>query len=203
MEHPEGPLGQVVAALSVSRAAAQVIDAEGRLAWVSGQMMLLSGADDDTDVGIGAPVDEVLERPVWRRLLTEQAATTLRKDLHPRLADPAGDHTPLWVLPLDLQVGSRERSVGMLGVALRHADGSPMGAVLIYAPLLPARVLALVSEGDEAMFTRMADLSEPAQRPGRDRLRRPRRVRATLASSADPRLLRADPRDHLGVRCAR
>jgi class 3 adenylate cyclase len=40
-----------------------------------------------------------------------------------------------------------------------------MGAVLIYAPLLPARVLALVSEGDEAMFTRMADLSAPAQRP--------------------------------------
>jgi class 3 adenylate cyclase len=165
VEHPAGPLGHVVAALEVSRAAAQVVDAEGRLAWVSEQMMLLSGADEDTDVGVGALVDEVLERPVWRRLLTEQAGTTLRKDLHPRLADPAGDHTPLWVLPLDLQVGSRERSVGMLGVALRHADGSPMGAVLIYAPLLPARVLALVSEGDEAMFTRMADLSEPAQRP--------------------------------------
>ncbi|MDD7937204.1 adenylate/guanylate cyclase domain-containing protein [Actinomycetospora lutea] len=53
----------------------------------------------------------------------------------------------------------------MLGVTLRHPDGSPLGAVLIYAPLLPARVLALVSEGDEAMFTRMADLSAPAKRP--------------------------------------
>jgi class 3 adenylate cyclase len=65
----DGPLGDVLSALAESRAAAQVVDAKGRLAWVSEQM------------------------------------------------------------------------------------------------LLPARVLALVSEGDEAMFTRMADLSAPAQRP--------------------------------------
>jgi len=165
VEGPDGgPLADVVAALARSRAAAQVVDAHGRLAWVSEQMLVLSGADDHTDVGIGQPLDEVLERPVWSTLLTPQAAETLRGELHPRLADPQGS-APLWVLALDLQVGARRRSVGLLGVALRHGDGTPMGAVLIYAPLLPARVLALVSEGDEAMFTRMADLSEPAQRP--------------------------------------
>jgi hypothetical protein len=126
-------------------------------------MLLLAGADAGTDVGIGHHVDEVLERPVWRELLTAGAAETLRAELHPRLTDP--DTTPLWVLAIDLQVGARRRAVGLLGVALRHPDGSPLGAVLVYAPLLPARVLALVSEGDEAMFTRMADLSAPAQRP--------------------------------------
>jgi len=161
---PEGPLGEVVTALATGRAAAQVIDAEGRLAWVSEQMLMLAGADD-ADVGLGRHVDEVLARPVWRELLTPESVETLRRDLHPRLDDQAGTVAPLWVLPLDLQVGARKRAVGMLGVTLRHSDGSPMGAVLIYAPLLPARVLALVSEGDEAMFTRMADLSEPAQRP--------------------------------------
>jgi class 3 adenylate cyclase len=165
VEGPDGPLGEVVAALSAGRAAAQVVDANGCLAWVSEQMLVMAGADDETDVGIGRHVDEVLERPIWRDLLTSGAVETLRRDLHPRLEDAAGTHAPLWVLPLDLQIGARERSVGMLGVTLRQADGSPLGAVLIYAPLLPARVLALVSEGDEAMFTRMADLSEPAQRP--------------------------------------
>jgi class 3 adenylate cyclase len=128
-------------------------------------MLLMAGADEDTDVGIGHHVDEVLERDVWRALLTPSAVETLRRDLHPRLDDPAGTHAPLWVLPLDLQVGERERTVGMLGVTLRRADGTALGAALIYAPLLPARVLALVSEGDEAMFTRMADLAVPAQRP--------------------------------------
>ena len=165
MGGPEGPLGEVATALAAGRTAAQVIDAHGRLAWVSEQMLMLAGADDDTDVGYGEHVDEVLERPLWRDLLTPEAVETLRHDLHPRLDDQTGPAAPLWVLPLDLQVGSRQRSVGMLGVGLRHADGSPMGAALIYAPLLPARVLALVSEGDEAMFTRMADLSEPAKRP--------------------------------------
>ena len=164
MGGPEGPLGEVATALAAGQTAAQVIDAHGRLAWVSEQMLMLAGADDDTDVGYGEHVDEVLERPLWRDLLTPEAVETLRATCTPaRRPDRAP--APLWVLPLDLQVGARQRSVGMLGVGLRHADGSPMGAALIYAPLLPARVLALVSEGDEAMFTRMADLSEPAKRP--------------------------------------
>lgn len=160
---PDGRLGEVVDALAAGRTAAQVVDGEGRLAWVSEQMQLLAGVDEETDLGIGHHLDEVLEREVWHDLLTAEAAETLRHELHPRLADP--ETAPLWVLALDLRVGGRRRGVGMLGVTLRHPDGSPLGAVLIYAPLLPARVLALVSEGDEAMFTRMADLSAPAQRP--------------------------------------
>jgi class 3 adenylate cyclase len=160
-----GLLGDVVDALCGSRSAAQVIDAEGRLAWVSEQMLTMAGAGDDTVVGIGEHLDDVLEHPIWRDMLTPDAVETLRKDLHPRLADTTGELAPLWVLPLQLQVGERRRGIGMLGVTLRHADGTPLGAVLVYAPLLPARVLALVSEGDEAMFTRMADLSAPAQRP--------------------------------------
>lgn len=160
---PDGPLGEVVAALAAGRTAAQVVDAQGRLAWVSEQMQLLAGVAEGTDLGLGRHLDEVLEREVWFDLLTAEAAETLRRELHPRLEDPTS--TPLWVLSLDLRIGGRHRGVGMLGVTLRHPDGSPLGAVLIYAPLLPARVLALVSEGDEAMFTRMADLSAPAQRP--------------------------------------
>jgi class 3 adenylate cyclase len=160
----EGTLGELVEALEQSRAAAMVVDDEGRLAWVSEQMLLLSGADADSEVGIGEHVEEVLTHPVWRAVLTAEAVEDLHGSLGARL-DGATGLPPLWVQPLDLQFGGRRRGVGMLGVSLRHDDGAVIGTALIFAPLLPARVLALVSEGDEAMFTRMADLSTPAPRP--------------------------------------
>lgn len=165
MGEVDGALGEVVEALTQSRAAAQVVDAEGRLAWVSEQMMLLGGADATTDVGIGEHVEEVLTREVWRAVLTAEAVDALRTSVGARVNGTADNLPPLWVQPLDLQFGSRRRAVGMLGVSLRDDDGTALGTALIFAPLLPARVLALVSEGDEAMFTRMADLSTPAPRP--------------------------------------
>ncbi len=159
-----GVLGEVVGALEESRAAAQVIDADGRLAWISDQMLLLAGADAGTDLGIGEHVEEVLAREVWRGVLTAEAVDALRDSLGARLKGETG-FPPLWVQPLDLRFGGRRRAVGMLGVSLRDDHGDALGTALIFAPLLPARILALVSEGDEAMFTRMADLSEPAPRP--------------------------------------
>jgi hypothetical protein len=118
----DGALGDVLTALAESRAAAQVVDAEGRLAWVSEQMLLLAGADAGTDVGIGHHVDEVLERPVWRELLTAGAAETLRAELHPRLTDPGT--TPLWVLAIDLQVGARPRCCSPTSTARARCRGA-------------------------------------------------------------------------------
>ena len=45
MGEVDGALGEVVAALEESRSAAQVVDAERRLAWVSDQMLLLGGVE--------------------------------------------------------------------------------------------------------------------------------------------------------------
>jgi class 3 adenylate cyclase len=154
----------VIEALEASRSASQVYDGDGRLRWVSDQLLQLAGADADTDVGYGLHVDEGLELPLWSRLLSEQARRGLREDLEQRLA-AGGDLPPVWVSPVELDLAQRRRPVGMLGVTLRSSDGSLAGTALVFAPLLPARVLALVSEGDEAMFTRMADLTEPRRRP--------------------------------------
>jgi class 3 adenylate cyclase len=154
----------VIEALEASRTASQVYDGDGRLRWVSEQLLQLAGADEGTDVGYGLHVDEGLELPLWSRILSEQARRGVREDLEQRLA-AGGDLPPVWVSPVELDLAQRRRPVGMLGVTLRSSDGSLAGTALVFAPLLPARVLALVSEGDEAMFTRMADLTEPRRRP--------------------------------------
>ncbi|MDP9068780.1 MAG: adenylate/guanylate cyclase domain-containing protein [Actinomycetota bacterium] len=49
-------------------------------------------------------------------------------------------------------------------VRLHDDDGSFLGTVIFYDPGLPARVLALVSRGDEGMFQRMARLVEPGRK---------------------------------------
>ncbi|MCD2188315.1 adenylate/guanylate cyclase domain-containing protein [Actinomycetospora soli] len=154
----------VVDALIESRTASQVYDDDGRLEWVSDQMLQLAGADGDTEVGRGMHLDEGLELPIWSDMLSESTRAELRADLARRL-QPDHDLAPLWVSPVELNLAGRSRPVGMLGLTLRGPDGRPAGTALVFAPLLPARVLALVSEGDEAMFTRMADLTEPGRRP--------------------------------------
>jgi class 3 adenylate cyclase len=154
----------VTEALVESRTAAQVHDDDGRLEWVSDQLLQLAGADDSTEVGLGLHLDEGLELPLWSGMLSDATRAELRADLARRLT-PSHDLPPLWVSPVELYLAGRTRPVGMLGLSLRAADGRPAGTALVFAPLLPARVLALVSEGDEAMFTRMADLTEPGRRP--------------------------------------
>ncbi len=154
----------VVEALAASRAAAQVYDEDGRLAWVSEQLLELAGADASTEVGYGTHVAEGLELPLWASILSPDARHALREDLEARIGAD-GDAAPVWVCPVELDLARRRRPVGMLGVTVRAADGTIAGTALVFAPLLPARVLALVSEGDEAMFTRMAELTEPRRRP--------------------------------------
>jgi class 3 adenylate cyclase len=154
----------VIDALVDSRTASQVHDDAGRLQWVSEQLLQLAGADDSTEVGLGMSLDEGLELPIWSDMLSDTTREELRADLARRL-QPDHDLPPLWVSPVELNLAGRNRPVGMLGLGLRAPDGRPAGTALVFAPLLPARVLALVSEGDEAMFTRMADLTEPGRRP--------------------------------------
>jgi class 3 adenylate cyclase len=154
----------VIDALEASRTASQVYDGEGRLRWVSEQMLELAGADGSTEIGYGLHLGEGLELPLWSAMLSADARRALREDLERRFA-AGNEPAPVWVSPVELNLAQRRRPVGMLGVTVRAADGTLAGTALVFAPLLPARVLALVSEGDEAMFTRMADLTEPRRRP--------------------------------------
>ena len=48
-------------------------------------------------------------------------------------------------------------------IAINDYDGEVVGAVSIYHPGQPARVLAMLARGDEQMYTRMTDLIEPGR----------------------------------------
>jgi class 3 adenylate cyclase len=148
--------------LAKTRTAAQVFDHQGRLAWVSEELIRLAGTDADADVGLGTlPVDG--DRPIWHKMLTEDSLEALVGELHRRV-DPSSDWAPAWVGPVQLRVPGRRLTIGLLGVTLRGRDGSVLGSALIYAPLLPARVLALLAEGDAAVFDRLATLTTPGRR---------------------------------------
>lgn len=157
-------LDDAVAVLRATGAAAQVYDHEGRMYWVSEELMRLAGAETDEEVALGERVDGDAGGPAWSALVGEEEFAALRVELTERLATDA-EHPVLWGHPGALGMTGRRLRIDMLGITLRAADGALAGSALLYAPSLPARVLALVSEGDRAMFARMADLTTPAQRP--------------------------------------
>lgn len=153
-------LDGTIAALS----AAQVFDADGKLAWASDELRTLVGVDRDSDVAVGRRGETILDHPVWRASLSDESVEELREELVRRL-DPSGPREPVWAAPLKLHLAGRFLSVGLFGVTVRAEDGTVAGTALTYEPALPARVLALLAEGDEAMFARMARLTEPGPRP--------------------------------------
>ncbi|WP_331530467.1 adenylate/guanylate cyclase domain-containing protein [Pseudonocardia sp.] len=155
---------KVSEAFDQGRLAAQVFDAGGRLEWVSPQLMELVGTHNAGDLGIGEPISHVLESPLWQSVFTADAGQRMYDELSEHL-DPMPGSAPLWVFPFEVGLSGRSRMIGGLGITLRGVDGGVAGTAVIFAPMLPARVLALVSEGDEAMFSRMADLVEPVRRP--------------------------------------
>jgi class 3 adenylate cyclase len=50
------------------------------------------------------------------------------------------------------------------GMRVRTYDGKPFATVYIYGANLPATLLALVAQGDQSMFERMARLADPGRR---------------------------------------
>jgi class 3 adenylate cyclase len=163
VEH--GVLAAAVEAMRRGRLAAQLFDAAGRLRWISPQLVDLVGAEESDEFGVGTHFMDGLELPLWQGVLTPESVRRLREELHRHTDHAEPTATPVWVFPIEVRLSRRHRSIGVLGISLRGADGPSAGVLLIYAPPLPARVLALVSEGDEAMFTRMAGLVHPAPRP--------------------------------------
>ncbi|HEY1968143.1 MAG TPA: adenylate/guanylate cyclase domain-containing protein [Pseudonocardia sp.] len=155
-------LSESISALDHGRLAAQVFDASGRLVWVSPQLIELVGAEDPGALNIGEHFSTGIDHPAWQHVLTPESRRRLRTELERHL-DNAAATAPIWVFPLDIG-HRRHRAIGGLGITLRH-NGGIAGVALIYAPSLPARVLALVATGDEGMFTRMAELVTPAPRP--------------------------------------
>ncbi|MEJ8277795.1 adenylate/guanylate cyclase domain-containing protein [Pseudonocardia spirodelae] len=159
-----GPLHAVVEALTATGTAAQVFDAAGRLHWASGEMLAMMDVGPDDDIGIGRTLAEGTAMPVWRRSLEAGSLDALAAELAPRVGPGAGDGPPVWVAPLVVRRPGSRLDIGVFGIELRGGDGTRCGTALVYAPKLPARVLALLVEGDAGLHARLADLAEPRRR---------------------------------------
>lgn len=157
-------LAATITALDEGRMAAQIFDADGRLLWVSPQLAEMIGITDGNSINLGEHFETGIDHPVWQSVLTPESRVRLRSEIAHHL-DERNSDAPIWVFPVYTGEGGQARPVGGLGITLRDHEGRPAGIALMYTPSLPARVLALVSTGDEAMFTRLADLVTPAPRP--------------------------------------
>jgi class 3 adenylate cyclase len=168
--------------------AAEVCDADWRLVWVSPEARAIIGEGDDDDFGLGKHVLESRRMPAWQRLVGPEAQEQwLRLNVPQMLADDPGGterlaamtppelarvieeaepaEVPIWTwLTTTTGVVPAVREVRNFGIRVRTKEGEPFATVYIYGANLPATLLALVAQGDQGMFERMARLAEPGRR---------------------------------------
>jgi class 3 adenylate cyclase len=181
-------LDQIVRGLDSTGWAAEVCDAEWRLAWVSSQTAALIGASDVSELGVGMHMLESRQLPAWQRMVSRRSEEEwIRQNVPQMLADDPGDgerlaamvkpelrhaveeaqpaEIPIWTwLTETTGVVPAVNKVRSFGVRVRNAAGEPIATVYMYGANLPATLLALVSQGDRGMFERMARLAEPGRR---------------------------------------
>ena len=181
---------EIIAELERTGVAAELVNPDWRLVWVSPQLRALTGAGSDEELGLGRHILETRALPAWRQFVSDEEARAVARELIPYMADgtPGGlaalregadsvfgsvlsEITPKPLPPLYVAtVGFRQGdlppvSVHSVVVRLSSEEGDVVGILLLYVSRLPASLLALVARGDEAMFARMAELIEPSPRP--------------------------------------
>jgi class 3 adenylate cyclase len=167
--------------------AAELLDAEWRVRFVSTQTKAIMGGDDD-DLGVGLHVLESRRLPLWRKRVPMSARIPwfelnvplmirhtpggidairemVEPDMRHLLDGMEPDSMPIWTAMgrVDAPDGAKIWT-RYFGVQARSLEGKPMAHVYIYGSNLPASLLALVTRGDPALFARMARLVEPGRR---------------------------------------
>jgi class 3 adenylate cyclase len=181
---------EIIEQLEKTGVAAELVDRDWRLVWVSSQLRGLTGAGSDEELGLGRHYVETRTLPAWWQFVSDETAQKVARELMPYIADgtPGGlaalremadsvfepalreieptPLPPLFVFTIEFRQGDLPPlPVYCTVLRLTGEDGDVAGILVLYVSRLPASVLALVARGDEAMFTRMAELTEPAPRP--------------------------------------
>jgi class 3 adenylate cyclase len=180
-------LDTIVEGLENTGWAAELCDADWQLVWVSSQTRALIAQYDENELGIGMHMLESRQLPGWIRLVDEDSqrawiaqnvpqmladdpdsAERLLEMVPPGLRDAVSEARPaampMWTaLTQTTGVAEAVDKVRYFGVRIREASGDPLATVYIYGADLPATLLALVAQGDRAMFERMARLADPGR----------------------------------------
>jgi class 3 adenylate cyclase len=189
MAQPLDPrLAAIAESLSGTRWGAELWDADWRLAWVSDDSKAVLRETDDEVIGIGRHIIGLRWSEPWYSSISDESrqqliATELAYIAHdtPGGADrirelfgEASGHAPpafeavepppLWSAMVELTLeGQPSFPVQYVAARLHGDDGAFLGTAYVYGSTLPARLVALVTRGSEAMFERMAALEEPAR----------------------------------------
>src|SRR2546421_846509 len=161
--------------------AAQFLDPEMRLLWVSGEMRELLGTEDPEELGYGRHIIEAYLSEVWSRTITYQSTIeSFERELPYYLhATPGGKEAVRVMFPerwrgeidafesaevpvlwaghiLYVQGDLPPVRVHHLTSAVHDADGELLGDLRVYGPGLRAGLTALAARGSTAMFQRIA-----------------------------------------------
>jgi class 3 adenylate cyclase len=191
MSLPSDPrLVPIAESLEATKWAAEIWDTEWKLVWVSEETKAIVGTDNEQYLGYGKHLVEarwaepwLSSVSDWTRLRSMQEdwgyiahdtpggaaglAELFRKVIgtDPPVSIEAVDPPPLWTGIIELQQpGMAPVDARFVAMRLFSDDGEFMGTAYLYGASLPARLLAFVTRGSQAMFTRMAELVEPGRR---------------------------------------
>lgn len=181
---------EIIAELEKTGVAAELVDPDWRLVWVSPELRGLTGAGSDEELGLGRHFVETRTLPAWRQFVSDEEFLAVARELMPYIAEGTPGELaalrevadsvlgpvlsaiepkplpPLYVATVGFRQGDLPPvSVHCVVVRLTGEEGDVIGILLLYVSRLPASLLALVARGSEAMFARMAELIEPAPRP--------------------------------------
>ena len=190
MSDPIDPrLTEIARWLDESRWGAEIWDSEWRLAHVSRESKAVLGEQTDEDLGIGRHVLAARYAEPWyrtvddasRRQLVELELPFVAWDTpggaqrvrelfteatgQPAPALDAVQPPPVWSAQITLTLpGQPAFPVQYIAFRIHDVDGTFLGTGYFYGSTLPARLVALVTRGNEKMFERMAALVEPGRR---------------------------------------
>ncbi|MDQ3645328.1 MAG: hypothetical protein M3345_00150 [Actinomycetota bacterium] len=185
--HPT--LAEVARELDLTRAAALLCDDSWQLVWASTELKALLGEEDEGKLGYGRHLFECYLSDTWRSRTTEESQVRgflevgpyilfespqarehvlelFGQDMRP-LLDAMDLRTPPEVFSssFDFVRGDLPPTpINYFVARIRDDGGRVVGRLFFYTPDLPARVLDLVSRGDEGMFERMLRLFDPGRR---------------------------------------
>lgn len=167
--------------------AAELLDDQWRLVWVSEELLTMYGESDPERVGVGAHVLVSRARAVTGGAVTRESADRWLRTNGPFLLDAAGDRRAeivqladaastgilescephpapaLWTSAFDFSRNEFFGRVNYVGLRLHGPDREPLGYAFLYGLDVPASITALLVRGDRAMHERMAALVQPGQ----------------------------------------